>query len=80
MTALAKLDPYDYKVIPGKIRIKLTSSNDPILVDILSDIHNSNGKIYVEGGFYSYLSKHEIVRRGRYTFLELNVEPTQKLV
>ena len=73
MVKLAKLDRYDYKLIPDKIRIKLTRVNDPILVDILSDIHNSNGKVYVEGNHYSYMGKHEIVTRRNNVFLELHV-------
>ncbi len=78
MTKLAKLDPYNYKIIPGKIRIKLSKTNDPILVDIMSDIRNSRGKIYVEGDFYTYSDKYEIVKRGEYVFLELHVTKIQQ--
>jgi hypothetical protein len=77
MTMLAKLDPYNYKIIPGKIRIKLTKTNDPILVDILSDIYNSDGRVYVEGRMFTYLDEHQIVKRGKHVFLELHVEPKQ---
>jgi hypothetical protein len=73
MTKLAKLDRYDYRIVPDKIRIKLTRTNDPILVDILSEIHNSDGKIYVDGHFYSYLGTHQIVTRRNNVFLELHV-------
>lgn len=73
MVKLAKLDGYNYKLVPDKIRIKLTRTNDPILVDILSDIYNSNGRVYVEGHYYSYLGKYEIVSRRGNVFLELNV-------
>lgn len=78
MTKLAKLDPYNYKIIPDKIRIKLSKTNDPILVDIMSDIRNSRGKIYVEGDFYTYSDKYEIVKRGEYIFLELHVTKIQQ--
>lgn len=77
MVRLAKLDGYDYKLIPDKIRIKLSRRNDPILVDILSDIHNSSGRVYVEGHYYSYLGKHEIVTRRSNVFLELYVTENQ---
>lgn len=74
MVRLAKLDPYNYKIIPGKIRIKLTRTNDPILVDIMSSIHNANGAIYVEEKRFTYLGDYGIVKRGKYDFLELHVE------
>lgn len=77
MTRLTKLDPYNYKVIPGKIRIKLSRTSDPILVDIMSDIRNSNGRIYVENMYFTYDDKYEIVKRGEHIFLELYVTQTK---
>lgn len=49
---LAKLDTYDYCILPGVIQIALDCSSDPAMVDILSDIDRSNGKIYVEGRYF----------------------------
>lgn len=79
MTKLAKLDTYDYEILPGMIRIKLTRTNDPILVDILSDIRNSNGRVYVEDNYYLYSDKYEIVKDGKVSYLELHVTKTQTI-
>lgn len=68
-----KLDSYDYQLFPGVISIKLMGTNDPDLVDIMSEIHRSNGKIYVEGNRYMYDDKYEILGRGRDSFLDLYV-------
>jgi hypothetical protein len=76
MTKLAKLDSYNYKIAPGIIRIKLRRTSDPILVDIMSDIHNSRGKVYVEGHYYEY-NRYEVVTRRNNIFLELHVTETQ---
>lgn len=77
MTKLAKLDTYDYTILPGMIRVKLNRTNDPILVDIMSDIHNSRNKVYVDGHYYCYLDKYEIVKQGKNVYLELQVTETQ---
>lgn len=58
--SMAKLDAYNYMILPGVIRISLDSSTDPILVDILSEIDNSKGVIYVEGRYYEYLDQYYI--------------------
>lgn len=73
MTKLAKLDRYNYRIVRDMIRIKLSRTNDPILVDIMSDIYNSEGRVYVEGRYYSYSGKYEIVTRRGNAFLELYV-------
>lgn len=49
---LAKLDSYDYEILPGKINVLMESNNDPRMVDILSEIDRSNGRIYVEGQYF----------------------------
>jgi hypothetical protein len=77
MTRLAKLDGYNYKIFRDIIRIKLSRTNDPILVDIMSDIYNSGGNVYVEGNYYSYSGKYEIVTRRGNAFLELHVTELQ---
>lgn len=51
----AKLDAYDYDILPGVIRIRINGTNDPDIVDIMTEIERSNGNIYVEGYRYSYL-------------------------
>ena len=57
---LAKLDTYEYTLYSGIIRIHIEGSNDPDLVDIMSDISQSNGNIYLDGAYYTYLDKYEI--------------------
>lgn len=76
MTKLAKLDSYNYKIVQDRISIKLSRKSDPILVDIMSDIHNSGGRIYVEGHYYEYHNYQVVTRRGN-VFLELTVTETQ---
>jgi hypothetical protein len=77
MTKLAKLDTYDYNVTPGIIQIRLNRTNDPILVDIMSDIHNSRNKVYVDGQHFRYNDKYEIVKQGKAVYLELHVTETK---
>lgn len=69
-----KLDTYDYSISDGIIRINLNGGNDPILVDIMSEINRSNGKIYVEGQRFSYLDDYKINNEYRNSYLELYVE------
>lgn len=73
---LTKLDAYDYDVHPGIIRIKLMSTTDPDLVDIMSEIYRSRGNIYVEGCHYSYLDNYRLLTEGGDAFLELDVVQT----
>lgn len=69
---VAKLDAFDYSLTPGKIRIHLKGTNDPDLVDILSEIERANGKIYIEGIRYTYLD-YRIFNRGINCYVELHV-------
>jgi hypothetical protein len=71
--ALAKLDAYDYTILPGVIRIAITSTNDPDLVDILSEISRFDGRIYVEGCRYSYLDNYRLYTVDGESFIELDV-------
>jgi hypothetical protein len=69
---LAKLDAYDYTILPGVIQIRISSTNDPDLVDIMSEITRSN-KIYIDGLYYRYLDRYEIVKQWQDIYLELHV-------
>jgi hypothetical protein len=71
---LAKLDSYDYTLYNGTIRIYVAGTNDPSLVDILSDISRAEGKIYVEGEYYLYLDNYRLIKDGRQTYMEIDVE------
>lgn len=73
MRSITKLDTYDYIILPGVIRIKIKSNTDPILVDVLSEIENSNGKIYVDGNYYQYLEMYYIYTSEKESYLELEV-------
>jgi hypothetical protein len=73
---ITKLDNYDYDISPGVIRIKLTSTNDPDLVDILSEINRSNGRIYVDGFRYLYSNNYRLFAKGSEAFIELDVVET----
>lgn len=69
---LAKLDLYDYFMLPGVVQIRLDGTNDPILVDILSEIDRFEGRIYVEG-YYFLMDGYEIVNDGTAVYLNLHV-------
>ena len=77
MSAIAKLDIYDYTLIDNKVVIFLSGTNDPILVDILSEINNAYDVIYLEGKYYRFTGVYEIKRNinGR-AYLGLEVELT----
>lgn len=70
---LTKLDAYDYMILPGVIRIRLSGTNDPDMVDIMSEIERSRGKIYLEGYRYSYLDNYRLYAQGRDSYMELDV-------
>ena len=70
-----KLDSYDYQLFPGVISIRLIGRNDPDLVDIMSEINRSNGKIFVEGRRFMYDDKYQIVGRGRNSCIDIYVTP-----
>lgn len=70
---VAKLDAYDYSLFPGVIRIGLNGTNDPDLVDIMSEISRANGKIYIEGLRYTYMNNYRIFNRGLGAYVELDV-------
>lgn len=75
MGNLSKLDAYDYAIVPDGIRVAISGINDPILVDVLSEISQSDGKIYVEGSHYTYLDEYEIVVDVARPYIELKVAP-----
>jgi hypothetical protein len=70
---LAKLDMYDYDILPGKIQVTLSRTNDPALVDIMTDIHNSENRIYVDGQHFVYDGKYEVIKDNTGVYLELDV-------
>lgn len=49
---LTKLDSYDYTLKDSTVYIRLDGNTDPTMVDILSELDRSNGRFYVEGGYY----------------------------
>lgn len=73
---LAKLDAYDYVILPGIIRIRLTATNDPDIVDIMSEINSTGGSIYLEGYRYTYLDRYHIYTLRNTAYLELEVVRT----
>lgn len=68
---LTKLDNYDLIILPGVIRVKVTGTNDPSILDIMSEIHHSEGNISIDGQHYSYLDNYEIFRDNGQAYLEL---------
>lgn len=71
---VTKLDNYDYEIFPGIIRIFLSGMNDPDLVDIMSEIHRSEGRIYINGNRYLYLDNYKLISQSDKSFIDLDVE------
>lgn len=67
-----KLDAYDYDILPGVIRIRINGTNDPDIVDIMSEIERSKGNIYVEGYYYLYKDNYRLCSQ----YMELDVAET----
>lgn len=74
--SLTKLDAYDYVVLPGVIRIRVGATNDPDILDILSEISRCSGKVYVEGCYYLYLDTYRVFSDNTGTYFELDVVQT----
>jgi hypothetical protein len=70
---LAKLDTYDYAILPGVIRISLSGTNDPDIVDIMSEIHRNDGSIYIDGRYYSYLDSYDLYTNNTGSYVDLVV-------
>lgn len=69
-----KLDVYDYVILPGTIRIGIADGNDPVLVDILSELTMTSGRVYVEGMRFQYLDQYHIEIKEGESFIDLSVE------
>lgn len=72
MKSLAKLDCYEYFILPGVVQILLDSTKDPIMVDILSEIERANGRVYVEGKYFLMMG-YNVHTTGGKTYLDLTV-------
>lgn len=70
---ITKLDAYDSEIVPGAIRIAISGTNDPDIVDIMSELHASNGKIYIDGQYYQYLD-YSFHKSSTHQYMELKVE------
>ena len=73
--SLAKMDLYDYVILPGIIRIALSATNDPTLVDILSEIEAARGRIYADGHYYEFIN-YDIYTQSGNVFMDLQVVET----
>lgn len=69
---LAKLDTYEYCLLPGVIRIALDRTNDPIIVDILSEIDRAKGRVYVEGQYFMMYG-YDVYDINNQVYLDLEV-------
>lgn len=79
MRSLAKLDNYDYIVLPGVIRINIQSKSDPDIVDIMSEIEFSGNKIYLDGSYYEYLDSYSIGHLEEGMYLDIHVVLTETI-
>ena len=72
----ARLDSYDYHVVPDpiyrKVRIAVNSMTDIRISDITTDINSSDGHIYLEGKNYIYLTSFMVQHDGQW-YLEISM-------
>ena len=71
--SITKLDMYDCTFLPGEIRVQTDGTNDPILVDILSEIDLSNGRIFADGEHYLFTGYDIIKDEHNRHYLSLKV-------
>ena len=71
---LTKLDNYDYEINDGFIRLRMSGMNDPDMVDVMSEIDRSNGRIYVESRYFRYLGYQLVPASDRTVYMDLDVE------
>lgn len=51
---ITKIDSYDFRIVDDGIEISIDGTNDPTLVDILSELDRTNGRLYVDGEHYLF--------------------------
>lgn len=71
---LTKLDNYDYEINDGYIRLRMSGMTDPDMVDVMSEIDRSRGRIYVESRYFNYLGYSLTPSENRTVYMDLNVE------
>lgn len=54
------LDEYDCNIMHNKIRITIDSPRDPSLADIMSELYDSEGRIYFDGLYYMFNGQYII--------------------
>jgi hypothetical protein len=71
------LDEYDCTVMLDRLRISIDSPRDPSLVDIMSELHQSNGYVYFDGAYYyhSGLYHIDVCESGWYLDLFVSNDP-----
>lgn len=67
------LDEYDCSIMNNRLRISIDSRRDPSLSDIMSEIYDSNGRIYFDGSYYMYSGEYDIVNCETRWYLDLHI-------
>lgn len=67
------LDEYDCTDMLDRLRIVIHSPRDPSLADIMSELYNSNGRMYFDGSYYTYNDAYDIFQSDMGWFLDLLV-------
>lgn len=70
-----KLDMYRTLTLPGSIMIEVQSNSDPTLLDVFTDLKNSEGEIYLDNYNYFWTGDHSMYRDAETNvlYLELSV-------
>lgn len=58
------LDSYNYTLLPDVVRIEVEGFGDPDIVDIMSELHETEGRFYLEGEHYVFLGDYELYYKG----------------
>lgn len=59
------LDEYKCSILEDRIRVEIDSPRDPSLVDIMSELYNSDGVLYFDGSYYVYNNAYEMTTDAR---------------
>lgn len=67
------LDEYSCDVLNDRIRIKIISPRDPSLADIMSELHDSEGRMHFDGSYYMFNGRYDIDSNETGWYLDLYI-------
>lgn len=68
------LDEFPCLIMSDRLRITIDSPRDPSLVDIMAEVHDSEGRIYFDGSYYDYGNEYDIFNLEQSWYLDLFIK------